>query len=94
MSLLNIFSVKDFFLGFLIGLFLLFVTFFSIRPPPGLLPVLGPLERYMTPTLDTAMLYSSRAGPDLGPASDCFEELCWLYSVAEDHSYDGKYLFK
>ena len=31
-----------------------------------LLPVLGPLERYMTPTLDTALLSSSRAGADLG----------------------------
>ena len=29
--------------------------FFSIHPPPGLLPVLGPLERYMTPTLDAAL---------------------------------------
>ena len=39
--------------------------FFSIRPPPGLLPVLGPLERYMTPTLDSALPTSSRAGADL-----------------------------
>ena len=37
-------------------------TFFCIRPSPGLLPVLGPLERYMTPTLDAALLSSSRAG--------------------------------
>ena len=29
---------------------------FSIRPPPGLLPVLGPLTQYMTPTLDAALL--------------------------------------
>ena len=28
-----------------------FFKYFSIRPPPGLLLVLGPLERYMTPTL-------------------------------------------
>ena len=46
--------------------------FLSINPPPapGLLPVLGPLEWYMTPTLDTALLYSSRAGSDLGRTSD------------------------
>ena len=31
-----------------------------------LLPVLGPLEQYMTPTLDSALLISSRAGADLG----------------------------
>ena len=47
------------------------LTFFlSIRPSPGLLPVLGPLERYMTPTLDVALLSSSRAGADLGRTSD------------------------
>ena len=40
--------------------------FISIRPPPGLLPVLGPLELYMTPTLDAALQCSSRAGSDLG----------------------------
>ena len=39
---------------------------FFIRPPPGLLPVLGPLERYMTPTLDAALLCSFRAGSDPG----------------------------
>ena len=33
---------------------------FSIRPPPGLLSVLGPLERYITPTFDAALLYSSQ----------------------------------
>ena len=48
----------------------LLVCFFSIRSPPGLLPVLGPLERYMTPTLDSALLCSSKAGADLGRASD------------------------
>ena len=37
------------------------VLFFSIRPPPELLLVLGLLERYMTPTLDVALLCSSRA---------------------------------
>ena len=30
--------------------------FFCIHPPPELLTVLGPLERYMTPTLDAALL--------------------------------------
>ena len=41
----------------LLMLELFFIYFlFSIRPPPGLLPVLGPLTRYMTPTLDAALL--------------------------------------
>ena len=31
---------------------------FSIHPPPKLLPVWGPLERYMTPTLDAALLFN------------------------------------
>ena len=31
-------------------------AFFCIRPPRELLPVLEPLERYMTPTLDLALL--------------------------------------
>ena len=48
-------------------------NFLIIRPPPGLLPVLGPLERYITPTLDSALLISSRAGADLGRASDRLE---------------------
>ena len=52
--------------------------FFSIRPPPKLLPVLGRLKLYMTPTLDAALLCSSRAGSDLGRTSDRFEELCQL----------------
>ena len=43
---------------------------FFIHPPLGLLPVLGLLERYMTPTLDMALLNSSRAGADLGRMSD------------------------
>ena len=34
---------------------------FCICPPPELLPVLGPLERYMTPKLDAPLLYSSRS---------------------------------
>ena len=46
----------------------------SICPPLGLLLVLGPLERYMTPTLDAALLCRSRAGSDLGRTSD------WLRS--------------
>ena len=32
-----------------------FKLFFCICPPPGFLPVFGPLERYMTPTLDAAL---------------------------------------
>ena len=48
--------------------FLLFC--FSIRPPPELLPVMGPLERYITPILEAALLCSSRAGSDLGRTSD------------------------
>ena len=38
--------------------------FCSIRPSPGLLPVLGPLEQYLTPTIDVALLISSRVGAD------------------------------
>ena len=37
-----------------------------VQPPPELLPVLGSLECYMTPTLDAALLCNSRAGSDLG----------------------------
>ena len=50
-------------------------NFFCIRPPLELLPILGPLERYVTPTLDTALLCSSRAGSDLGRTLDWFEEI-------------------
>ena len=32
--------------------------------------MLGPCERYITPTLDAAMLISSRAGTDPGLSSD------------------------
>ena len=35
-----------------------YLPFFSIPPPPGLLPVLGLLTQYMTPALDTALLCS------------------------------------
>ena len=41
------------------------LIFFSIRPHLELLPVFG-LLRYMTPTLDAALLCSSSAGSDLG----------------------------
>ena len=44
--------------------------FFCIRLSLELLPVLEPLERYMTPTLDVALLSSSRAGADLGQTSN------------------------
>ena len=46
------------------------MVFFSIGLPLGLLSVLGPLERYMTPTLETALLSSSRVGTDLGQMLD------------------------
>ena len=42
-------------------------TFFCIR-----LPLLGPLEWYVTPALDASLLCSSRAGSDLGHMSDWF----------------------
>ena len=48
------------------------VFFFTILPLPELLPVLRPLERYMMPTLDAALLCSSRVGSDLGLTSDRF----------------------
>ena len=38
---------------------------FYVHPPQELIPVLGPLERCVTPTLDAALLCSSRAGSDL-----------------------------
>ena len=48
-----------------------FCFIFGICPAPGLLPVvLGPCERYITPTLDAALLISSRAGTDPGLLSD------------------------
>ena len=63
------YSVLSFFLLFFLKIFACFFFFFCIRPPPGLLPVLGPLECYMTPTLDAALLISSRVGADLGRTS-------------------------
>ena len=44
----------------------LFFLCVCVRPPPGLLPVLGPLEWYMRPTLDAALLisYKPPKGPD------------------------------
>ena len=51
--------------GFVIFLLFFYYYFFLIRPSPGLLPVLGPLEQFMTPTLDAALLISSRAGTDI-----------------------------
>ena len=62
----------------LLGEFTYDFLFFCFRPPPELLPVLGPLEWYMTPTLDASLLCSSRAVSDLGRTSDRFEELCQL----------------
>ena len=47
-----------------------FQFFFRIHPPPGLLTLLGPLEWYMTLTLDSALLISSRTGADLGQTSE------------------------
>ena len=35
----------------------------------------------MTPTLDTAMLYSSRVGSDLGHTSDWFEEFYLVQDI-------------
>ena len=60
---------------FFFSLLSVFLCFFSIFPPLELLPVLGLLEGYMTPTLDAALLSSSRAGSELGSKSD------WLRST-------------
>ena len=48
-----------------------FEIMWLFRLPPGLLPVLGSLEWYMTPTLDAALLSSSREGADLGQMLHC-----------------------
>ena len=37
------------------------MAFFCVCPPAELLPVLGQLERYVMPTLDAALLCTSRA---------------------------------
>ena len=68
--------VKVFFWGFLKeDLFLFSLNNFSnififIYLPRIILHVLGPCERYMTPTLDATLLISSRVGTDLGLSSD------------------------
>ena len=59
----------------------LFNMFFCICPPPGLLLVLGLLKRYMMPTLDAALLISSRVGADLGRTLDRLET-CIINSKA------------
>ena len=58
--------------------------FLSIRPSPELLPVLGPLERYVTLTLDVALICNSRAGSDLGHMSDWLEE-----HINIEHAHSG-----
>ena len=71
-------------------LFVMIVCFsLNICPPPGLLPVLGPLEQYVTPTLDTALLISSRVGADLGRMSDRLRSFVnWeLYLLICDKTY-------
>ena len=60
------------------------LLFYSIRPPPGLLSVLGTLEWYMTPTLDAVLLCSSRAGSDLGRMLD------WLRSFVNSDTHFGR----
>ena len=58
--------------------------FLSIRPSPELLPVLGPLERYVMLTLDVALICNSRAGSDLGHKSDWLEE-----HINIEHAHSG-----
>ena len=45
-----------------INMYFLCFCFFSIRPPPGLLNVLGLLTRHMTPTIDAALLICGSLG--------------------------------
>ena len=47
----------------------MFLILFIIRPPPELLPVLGRWNGDVMPTLDAALLCSSRAGSNLGRVS-------------------------
>ena len=56
-----------------IGQFLFF--FFLIQYPPfsGIAPRVGTTEVVQTPTLDSALLCSSRAGTDLGGTSDFYQ---------------------
>ena len=75
------------------------LKFFSICSPPGLLPVLWPREWYMTPTLDSALLCSSRAGTDLGRASDRFRSFVnWVSSIPNKSSphagFDPPFILK
>ena len=57
------------------------IIFFCICPSPELLSVLGPLERDMMPTLDAALLCSSRVGSDLGCKSDWLRSFVnWVHS--------------
>ena len=62
-------------------------VFLYIRPPPELLPVLGPLERYMTNTLDAALFCSSRAGSDLGRMSDSISKCLLKFIIFENPSF-------
>ena len=49
----------------------IFFTFFY-PPSSGIAPCVGTAGRYMTPTLDAALLSSSRACADLGQTSDYY----------------------
>ena len=56
--------------------FLFIFLLFSIRPPSGWLPVLGPLTWYMTPTLDAALLMCGSL--EGGRATSYLYEACSL----------------
>ena len=51
-----------------------FLLLFLYAPSPGIASCVGTAERYMTPTLDAALLYSSRAGSDLGCESELVKQ--------------------
>ena len=55
--------------------------FFSYLPSSGIASCVGTAGTvlYMTPTLDSALLCSSRVGSDLGRKSDRFEELYYPF---------------